>query len=466
MVPANAWIEQSPDCAYARVRRAPESLSLPVRTITSRLCHRAAVAALILVDMLVLMPGRACAQADAGNPAAEQGVPGAPDPTAPHQGTAPPAAVQQKQQPPAVDLSILYTAEVWHNASGGIRRGSRTLDNLDVTLTVDAERVLGWRGATLFVYGLRNNGHAFSGDLVGDAQTVSNIETGVRATRLYQAWIEQRFAGDRASLKAGLYDLNSEFDTTNVGSLSLLSSHGIGPEFAQSGRNGPSIFPYTSLGVRGEVKAGAAVTLRAAILDGVPDDADHPRRTAIRLGHGDGALGVAEADYVGSLANVTIGVWRYTARFDAWPSSGTIRSGHGNGGGYLVVERRLLRADAASADDKRGLAGFVQAGVADPRTNRFARYLGGGLVYTGVAGADDRLGLTLAHAVFSDGYRNLQAANDIVVAGSENVVELTYRRALARFLTVQPDIQYVVHPSNGPTRHDAVALGLRIEVGG
>ena len=408
----------------------------------------------------------AFAQSTPSAPAAEQGVPGAPDPTAPHEGTATPAAAQEKKQPPEVDLSVLYIGELWGNASGGVRRGERYLDNLDVTLTVDMERVFGWHGATLFVYGLYNDGHAFSGDLVGDAQTVSNIETGVRAARLYQAWIEQRFAADRASIKAGLYDLNSEFDTTNVGSLSLLSSHGIGPEFGQSGRNGPSIFPYTSLAIRGEYKLTDRLTARAAVLDGVPDDPDHPKRTAVHLSRSDGALGVAQVDYVGAPANVTIGFWRYSSRFVPRSSFGSGQGRLGNQGEYAVIERRLTRPYRDVADDKRGLAAFVQAGMASARFNRIDRYVGGGLVYTGViASSEDRAGITFAHAAFSESYRRLQAASGARVRSAENVVELTYRRSVTRFLTVQPDIQYIVHPSSERTLHDALAVGFRFELG-
>jgi porin len=414
------------------------------------------------IASLVLAPS-VHAQAEP-NPAAEQGAPGAPDPTAPHQGTATPAATADKRQPPAVDLSVLYTAEFWGNTRGGIRRGTRYLDNLDVTLTIDAERARGWRGATLFVYGLYNNGHAFSGNLVGDAQVVSNIETGVRAARLYQAWIEQAFAGGRASLKLGLYDLNSEFDTTNVGSLSLLSSHGIGPEFAGSGRNGPSIFPYTSLGLRGAYTLGA-VTLRAAVLDGVPDDPAHPRRTAIKLGHGDGALAVGEVDWTSDAGAVKLGAWHYTARFQRRSAADTDMRGRGNAGAYLVAERRLTHRGGAASDDKRGLSGFLQAGIAAPDYNRVSRFAGGGLVYTGVFAGADRAGVTFARAAFSGSYRALEAAQAIRVPAAESVVELTYRRALTPWLTVQPDAQYIVHPSGGPERRDALAVGLRVEVG-
>ena len=121
-----------------------------------------------------------------------------------------PASRDAGAETPAIDLVVVYTADVWHNARGGLRRGWRYLDNLDVTLTVDTERAIGWRDATLFVYGLYNNGQALTGDLIGDVQGVSNIETGARAVRLYEAWVEQRFG--RASIKFGLYDLNSEFD--------------------------------------------------------------------------------------------------------------------------------------------------------------------------------------------------------------------------------------------------------------
>ena len=196
-------------------------------------------------------------------------------------GRSAPASVEEKSS--AVDLSVVYSADVWSNVRGGTKRGSRYLDNLDVTLTVDAERVFGWRGATLFAYGLYNNGTRFSEDLVGDAQGISNIETGVRATRLYEAWVEQRFASDHASLKFGLYDLNSEFDAIESAALFLNPSHGIGPDFSQSGLNGPSIFPTTSLALRGDLKVTDNWLVRAAILDGVPGDPDRPKRTAIKL---------------------------------------------------------------------------------------------------------------------------------------------------------------------------------------
>ena len=365
------------------------------------------------------------------------------DAPATHDRTAPPAT----EEMPAVELSAVYTFDVWRNARGGLRRGWRYLDNLDVTLTVDADRALGWRGATLFAYGLYNNGASLSGDLVGDAQTVSNIETGVRAARLYEAWAEQRFAGDRASIKAGLYDLNSEFDTTEAGSLFLLSSHGIGPDLGQSGENGPSIFPSTSLAVRADYRPADGWTVRAAALDGVPGDPDRPARTAIRLGGGDGALLVGEVAYERGGTKAAVGAWTYTARFNAIEGG---RRG-GNDGVYLLVERPLTAS---------GLSGFARLGFADTGINPIGRYAGGGLVQTGLLRRDDRAGVSLAVADFGGPYRRATAAD-----AREVILEATYRTPLGPWLTIQPDVQYVINPGGDPAVADALVLGLRVEVG-
>ena len=67
-------------------------------------------------------------------------------------------------------------------------------------------------------------------------------------------------------------------------------AHGIGTDFSQSGSNGPSIFPVTSLALRLQYRASASTSLRLAVLDGVPGDPDRPGHTAIKLGGGDRAL--------------------------------------------------------------------------------------------------------------------------------------------------------------------------------
>ncbi|OYX74039.1 MAG: hypothetical protein B7Y81_01140 [Caulobacter sp. 32-67-35] len=314
--------------------------------------------------------------------------------------------------------------------------------------------------AALFFYGLYNNGQGFSDDLVGDAQGVSNIETGVRAARVYEAWIEQRIG--RTSVKLGLYDLNSEFDTNDTGSLFLNSSHGIGSDFAQSGRNGPSIFPVTSLALRADYRVDDQWLMRLAVLDGVPGDPDRPRRTAIKLSSEDGALIIGEAEYRTADTKAILGYWHYTASFTPFDAALPGKR-PGNDGLYMMVERRLSRA---GTDGARGLSGWVRLGLANDRFNPIDQHLSGGLVYTGpTAGRpEDQLGIAVSLAQFGEPYRAARAAAMTPSTGSEINIEASYRAVLRPWLTVQPDVQYVVNPGGDPGIGDALVIGLRTQL--
>src|SRR6266481_5946400 len=139
-----------------------------------------------------------------------------------------------------------YDGEAVSDMSGGLRRGATYLGILNLHLTVDAQRLVGWPGATVFLYGLGiHGGHPST--FVGDAQGVSNIEAPA-GWRLEEAWVQQNLFGHRFSVLFGQYDLNSEFYRLQSVSLLLNSSFGIGTELSQSGQEGPSVFPYTSVG--------------------------------------------------------------------------------------------------------------------------------------------------------------------------------------------------------------------------
>ncbi|WP_162806660.1 carbohydrate porin [Sphingosinicella terrae] len=350
---------------------------------------------------------------------------------------------------PAVSLAVDYTADVWAVTHGGSDRGIRYLDDLALSLSLDAERAIGWRGARLHAQLLYNNGTALSEPLAGDVQAISNIETGVRAVRLYEAWVDQR-VGDRLSLRFGLYDLNSEFDANEAGGLFLNSSHGIGPDFSQSGENGPSIFPVTALALRVDYALGESTRVRAAVLDAVPGDPDRPARTVIRLSEEEGALFVGEIERRWRGGKATIGAWAYgePAERLAAPGTDTAR------GAYLLVEQRL----AGEPDDPGALTGWLRIGVAEPDVHAIAAYLGGGLVLSGpIAGRrSDALGLAFARVRFSRAYRALEDAE----RGELNL-ELTYRAQLSEAFALQPDVQIVFDPSGVRGRPTAVAIGLR-----
>ncbi len=366
-----------------------------------------------------------------------------------------------------LDADLSYTAEAWANSSGGLARGIRYLDQLFVGATLDGAHAFGWAGTTARVSGFYANGASLSGDLVGDAQILSNIETDVPMVRLQEAWLELPLAGDRASFKVGLYDLNSEFDVNKTGSLFIQSSHGIGAELALSGRNGPSMYPVTGLAARLGLKLGDRWSARLAVLDGVPGDPGRPRRfVTLRLNAEEGALLIGELVNEGSGHRLALGHWRYTAAFTDQRRSavaGEPLQARGNAGAYALLEAPLLPAASGA---EAPLSGWVRLGLADARFNPVDLYVGSGLTMpVALSGRQaGHAGVAAAFARFSGPWRQLQGVQGVATDRHELTLEATYRAPLGTHVTVQPDVQYVVNPGGRSRVPDALVIGLRAKL--
>ena len=392
---------------------------------------------------------------------------------------------QKRLDAHGIQLGVRYDGEAFANARGGVRRGGGYLGNLNLQVTADAERLIGWPGTTLFIYGLGIHGDRPSEKFVGDAQGGSSIEAPAK-WKLEEGWIQQNLFGNRFSALAGRYDLNSEFYRLQSAGLFLNSSFGIGPEFSQSGQNGPSIFPNTAVGGRFAVKPIDEMVVRTAVLDGVP--VQRPSGAHAVFAKNDGALIVTEAAYLyrpvgpeqprtrgfrigrnccgAYTGKVAAGVWYYTADFadlkKLHPNGEPVRR-NGSGGGYLLADWAVYQ-DAKEPDRQATL--FGQFGMADPRVNRFAYYTGGGLTVTDLISGrnQDQLGIAVAAAHNGSEFMAAQRRQGLGVERSEVALELTYLAQFGSHLAIQPDLQFVINPNTDPKIKNAVVFMLRFEV--
>ncbi len=371
----------------------------------------------------------------------------------------PPSLVAQPAAP-GITFDAVYTGEPISNLSGGLQTGGTYLDNLDLQLNAERGSIFGIPGLSGLLYGLYNNSNEFSAEYVGDAHIVSNIDA-PGAWRLFEAWLDWApRQDDSVSLRIGLYDLNSEFDATETGGLFINSAHGIGTDFSQSGLNGPSIFPVSSLALRVRTAWGTGGYGQFAVLDGVPGNPDDPESNRIDLSGDDGALVVAEVGWSGDdWRKLAVGAWLYTADFDPLTSPGGPQD-DGNEGWYAIADRTLWRGDSAT------VAGFLRIGQAEEKFNPFDGYVGFG---TSVAGfstrrPDDELGLAVAIGLAGDEFEDNRRLDGLGTDSSETTIELTYRAPITDWLTLQPDIQYIVNPGNDPALDDAVVVALRFEL--
>jgi porin len=349
-----------------------------------------------------------------------------------------------------------YTADVIGVVDGADVRAGRYLDNLDVSLDGDLERQFGWRGARAHI-SLLANGGGQPNAIAETLQGYDNIEVGSHGVRLFEAWIEQDLADGRASVLAGLYDVNSEFYSTEASDLLISPPFGIGSELAATGPNGPSIFPSTSLAVR--VRLGSADGLHAqfaavnAKASAIGDDG------GIDTTLDDGALYLAEIGWSGPV-RVAVGGWRYGEAqedirdLDPFGDPALTDAQ----GAYLVAEGTLFEAE-----DKPTLRAFARLGASDGDTTDFKGGWQAGLRVDQVFHSRPDSAFSIG---FDQGFLSDKARANALDAGTqfgdaESGIEITYADTFGPF-PIQPDLQWIHNPGGDRDRDAIITAGLRV----
>lgn len=357
-------------------------------------------------------------------------------------------APAQAGLPDGLSLDAFYNADTIAVVDGGLDRGVRYLDDLEIALEADFEKLAGWRGGRAGVRLLSNQG-GNPNDLAGTLQGIDNIEVADHRVKLFELWVAQGFADGRADLRLGLFDLNDEFYATTASEDLLVPSFGIGPELGATGPSGPSIFPSTSLTARLLVRPADDVYLQAAVLDAKAGTIGDPG--GVDLDFDQGLMVIGEAGWTGH-GKLALGAWSYTeAREQVPPSPGENGTARGV---YLLAEQPLAP----------GIEGFLTGGIAAGDTTPFRASWQAGLRFTGLVPGRPRgrLSLGLHQARLTDRFRDFGRATGLDQGGTETGVELTYADDVAPFLTVQPDLQYVRRPAGRRDVDDAIVVGLRL----
>lgn len=359
----------------------------------------------------------------------------------------------------AVQWELAYKADLMGKLSGEGRRGY-ALDNLDIKVSINGDRLAGLHDTTALLRLLSNHGGKPGLKFDRLPAGMDNIETPYNAntSKIYEAWVERGFADGAASLRVGLYDINSEFYVTDASGVFLQPTFGIGTELGTTGKNGPSIFPTTSAGVRARLQPGSGSFLQAAVLDGVPGDPHNPAGTHIKFEKGDGALWVAEGGVNGDDGKLAGGIWRYTSRFadlldrnaDGAPAQRLSR------GLYLLSELSLWRANEAS------VRGFLRLGKNDGDTVQFDSSASGGLTFQGLLPGrpTDEFGIAFSRLRNSAKFRSANPG----LSTFELTLEATYRLRATPWLAVQPDLQYLAKHASDPRQDHTWYGGMRFEL--
>lgn len=365
-----------------------------------------------------------------------------------------PAAASAQDRP--VELAAEVTVDLVGQVVGAGDRKLRALTNVDLTADLDLATLAGWEGATMHLYVLDNRG-ARPNDMVGTLQGVDNIEVPDAGLRLFEAWVEQELGGG-ASLRVGLYDVNSEFYANEAAGMLIAPPFGIGSELAATGPNGPSIFPSSALAARIHVPLGTdGAFVRAAVINARASTIGDAG--GVDFSFRDGVLLMGELGRSGGRLRGTLGVWAYSRDpedlFETGADGTPLRKP--SRGVYGVLEGDLV------ASESRTLTAFLRAGLSDPHATPFGGGFQAGLLMAPVVPGrpNSRVSLGLHHAWTNRHFRDQQRLAG-TTAGNETVVELTLSDTVTPSLMLQPDVQWIHNPGGIQGASDAVVAIMRM----
>lgn len=352
---------------------------------------------------------------------------------------------------PAWRLDALYKADLLHARKPAI---DAAVDFLDVALTLDAAALFGWPATTIRVEALSTHGGKPNRTL-GSYGGISNLEVAANSARLYATWIARDIT-PAWSVLAGLYDLNSEFYATDASALLAHPAFGIGTEFGQSGRSGPSIFPDLSLALRLRGHDASGFYAQAAVLDGVPGTPGETGRTTVHLGRDDGALLVGEGGWQNaeSGGHVGVGVWGYTRPTARLGGEGEAR----DRGAYALAQAVLAAGPVART------TGFMRFGIANGRLNPVdaAAEIGALVERPFGQGGPSAFTVGLTASRISAAQRKLNDAAGQPTARAEAAAEAGLRWRLGTHASLQPFAQHWWN-AGGRSGEKTTILGLHFE---
>jgi len=365
-----------------------------------------------------------------------------------------------------ITYAINYIGEVLGNPVGGFVQGTRYDGRLEVALTVDMQKAIGWPGLTFFTNGYQIHGQSISALNLGVLMPVSFIEA-MPATRLFELWLEQQLIGDNLTLRFGQLAADSEFAISKAAGAFLNGSWGWPSIMGINLPDGGPAYPMAAPGARLAFKPNDNLGFLIGVFSGDPDgNCDplvqecnphgllFPFTSPLLMYEGDLNYNQGEGQLPGTLK---LGAWRYFGSFEQ-------QSVGNNGlpiglvgvpgelaendyGFYAILDQMIYRLPGEG--DPKGVSVFGRFMTAPPDGNMIELYWEAGLTMNGLLASrpHDMLGIGFAYIGVSSQIIDYEKEQGFpVIPSFEGMLEVSYTAEIMKGFYLQPDFQYFWNP--------------------
>lgn len=363
--------------------------------------------------------------------------------------------VRDRLEEAGISVDAELVLQGFRNFMGGLN-DSRTVGayTFDLGLTADTETLFGWPGGTFYIDFEDHEGKNPSADLIGDLQVFDKSNSSPYA-QIFEVWYEQRLFQDKFRIKVGKVDSNTEFSVIENGLDFLNSSSQVSPTcflMPTTPDPMPGFNVFFSPNEHYFVSFGIYYANRSehfGIIRGDPQNAQLSDFGAFLIG--ETGIKWDHSPFFEHDGNFKFGAWKHTGTFTPFDNT----EQNGTDGFYALFNQTLFQPPGAKKGGP-GIRMFLDGGQTHQNINAIDQHIGGGITWTGLLAErpEDVIG-------FSPQFAHISNQTDLPYS-YELAVETFYRLKLTPWATVQPDLQYIVHP--GGQYPDALVLTLNTEI--
>ncbi len=362
-----------------------------------------------------------------------------------------------------------YTTQLLGNPSGGQSRGFTYSGTLQALINWDLHKLLSIPGLSFNVGGAWSTGKNLSTDYIGNSFAVQSAYSapgnGTNNLTLGEIYLRQNWFNKALIIAAGRLAPSNTF--ANLPVLNYYLNGGINFVPGALSINDQSFTAYPP-GVQWGAQAIYNFTARFQFAAGMFNTNQNSAAGAkggldFSLQQGNrGALAVVQVNYffnhaaedVGLPGQYSLGGFYDSNRFTSL--SNVDASESGTYSIYGLFQQMVYRdGDAGS---QKGLTVWGEAAIAPKSSvNAMPYFVGGGLSYQGVIpGRDnDIASVAVIYGTFS---------RYIPRTTAETVIEANYQISLNRWLSITPDLQYIIRPSGSSAIGNALVLGTQVAI--
>ena len=391
-----------------------------------------------------------------------------------------------------IDIKADYVGEMGYNAHGGYNddKTGRYSDQFGLGVALDLEKLWGWDNTQAKIQLTNRNGQNISNDRIGDprASTLSSSQEVYgrgHMVRLTQFWIQHQMFDNKLDVKLGYFGEGEDFNTfpCDFQNLSFCGSQ-VG-NYVNTWYN----WPVAQAAIRVKYNITPELYAQIGAYNQNPSQLEHGNGFKLSGSGTKGTVIPVELVWSPKVNNLPgeyrVGFYKSAADApdvredvngnDAVLSGADFRTRSSKKGYWFVAQQQLT---THNGDASRGLNIAANATFHDKETNLVDNYQSLMLVYKGPFDArpKDDVGIGVARLHVNDDVKKnsqlLNAANGVSdydnplytpIRETEYNVELNYGFHVTNWLTVRPNLQYVVQPGGVDKVDNALVAGLKIQ---